>query len=131
MAESVQVSHPAARRFIDALAEVESTGDAAAMHGMFSEGASLRRMTHGGQEQSTESADEFWSTYRAAFTEIRSDFTAATESTDSVVLEWTSAGTLAAGHPLRYNGISVLDLPADDGPLTGFRTYYDSAAFEI
>ncbi|MBA3525094.1 MAG: nuclear transport factor 2 family protein [Geodermatophilaceae bacterium] len=130
MADSVNVSHPSARRFLDALAQLERSSDVAAMDGVFADDALLRRMTHGGQEQRTESAAEFWTAYRATFGEIVSAFTAVTEGPESVVLEWTSSGTLAAGAPVTYAGVSVLDLPTDDGALTGFRTYYDSAAFD-
>lgn len=130
MADTVNVSNPSARRFLEALASLESSGDVAAMDGVFAESATLRRMTHGGQEQATESVAEFWTAYRAVFSDITSEFTAVTEGPGSVVLEWTSTGTSNTGTPLCYNGISVLDLPHEGEALTGFRTYYDSAAFD-
>lgn len=42
-------------------------------------------------------------------------------------MNWVSRGTLRAGYPIRYGGVSIL--ATDDASVRGFRTYYDSAAF--
>lgn len=45
----------------------------------------------------------------------------------AAALEWKSRGLLQDGRPAEYRRISVIEF--DEKGLTGFRAYYDSAAF--
>lgn len=110
-------------RFKEALQQTEQAHDASYVASLFAEGA---RLTNLGGDHGND-ATVFWKTYLDQFAEIRSEFTAETVSEKSAALEWQSIGTTVDGQPVKYRGVSVVDL--GDDALTGFRTYYDSAAF--
>lgn len=120
----------AAQRFAHALQEFERNGDVQAFVGaVFADGAELHRPEHLGQtETGQQGAAAFWEQYRAQFDEIASSFSRVEEREGLGVLEWTSEGRLSTGRPIRYAGVSVLDLDAD-GRVTRFATWYDTAAF--
>lgn len=84
-----------------------------------------------GEAQSgREGAERFWSGYRRAFAEIRSEFTTVTETPTRVLLESPSRGPHHNGAPVRYTGATVLDIGGspDDPELMAVRLYYDTAA---
>jgi len=110
-------------RFKEALQQTEQTHDASYVASLFAAGAQLTNL--GGDHGND--ANRFWKTYLDQFADIRSEFTAETVSDKSAALEWQSSGTTADGQPVSYRGVSVIDFRGD--ALTGFRTYYDSAAF--
>jgi ketosteroid isomerase-like protein len=112
-----------AARFKEALQQTEQTRDASHVARLFAEGAQLTNL--GGDHGNN--ASVFWKTYLDQFTDIRSEFTGETVSENSAALEWQSSGTTVDGQPVRYRGVSVIDFSGD--ALSGFRTYYDSAAF--
>lgn len=117
---------PVARSFIEALRKAESGGDVGPLVATFSEDAELLRL-NGEPYQGLDEARAFWEEYVAQFGVIRSTFTHVTEGTNTVVLEWVSEGTLADERPLRYLGVSVLEVEGEK--IRRLRTYYDSAAF--
>jgi ketosteroid isomerase-like protein len=112
-----------AARFKQALQQTEQSRDPSAVASLFREGA---RLTNLGGDHGTD-AHKFWQVYLEQFSDIRSEFTAETISERSAALEWQSRGTLTDGREVDYRGVSVIDFEGD--ALTGFRTYYDSAAF--
>lgn len=116
-----------AQRFMDALQEIEKSGEVDALVSLFAEDASLRRMAQDDSYRGKEAAAAFWREYLSVFGEVRTTFTNTIEAGGYAVLEWTSEGSFPTGKELRYEGVSILEL-GDDG-VTGFRTYYDSAAF--
>ncbi len=112
-------------RFIDALGKLEGTKDPEDLASLFADGAELVSPEVRGR--ATTEAEQFWRSYRDQFDDIRSDFTEVDDSGRTAVLEWTSRGTLATGRPIEYAGVSLLTV--DDGRVTRFATYYDTAAF--
>jgi ketosteroid isomerase-like protein len=114
-------------RFLAALHELHAERDATALVELFSETATLAKLGDQHEAQGPAGARRFWQDYRAVFDDIKATFTHTVTDDDSVALEWISDGSLADGSPFSYRGISVLD--GDGTSITGFRTYYDSAAF--
>lgn len=127
--ESSLVS-PVARRFVDALREIEEHGEVEDMAGLGTEhtrwwSTGVDRDNHG-----PDGARRFWEAYRRSFGEITSEFTTVTEGSDRVVLEWTGHGRHHNGRPVRYAGATVLELSGstEDRQLDGVRLYFDTAA---
>jgi ketosteroid isomerase-like protein len=112
-------------RFIDALGKLERTNDVDDLASLFAEGAELVSPEVRGR--STTEAEQFWRSYRAQFDDVQSDFGQVDDNGGTAVLEWTSQGTLATGRPIQYAGVSLLTV--EDGRVTRFATYYDTAAF--
>ncbi len=115
-----------AKTFMDALKQVEREGEVAPLVALFSDDATLERMTHKSYQGRGET-EAFWREYLEPFGEIATEFVNVTEDGDSVVLEWKSEGTLKGGKSVAYRGVSSFDVEGDK--VTSFRTYYDSAAF--
>lgn len=124
---------PVARRFVAALRSLEDAGEVDGLAGVG--GADTRWWSTGPDEavSGTDGARQFWSRYRRAFAEIRSEFGTVTETPGRVVLEWTSRGRHHSGAPVRYAGVTVLDLDgsSDDPALAAVRLYYDTAATAV
>jgi len=110
-------------RFKQALQETETSGDPKHVASLFAEGAPLTNL--GGDHGND--ATVFWQKYLEQFREIRSEFTRETVGERRAALEWNSRGSLVDGRPVEYRGVSVIEF--DNDRVTGFRTYYDSAAF--
>lgn len=116
-----------AQRFMDALQEIEKSGEVDALVKLFAEDAPLRRMTQDDSYRGKEEAAAFWREYLSVFGEIRTTFHHTTETDGCAVLEWSSEGSFTTGKRLRYDGVSIVE--HDGNKVTGFRTYYDSATF--
>lgn len=115
-----------AEKFMDALQTIEKENEVNALVELFSDEASLKRMTHKSYEGKGE-AKKFWQEYLEPFDTISTEFFKVTEDDETVVLEWESKGKLANGHDIDYRGVSSFD--TEGGEVVRFRTYYDSAAF--
>lgn len=113
------------QRFIDGLRRAEDEHRPEPVADLFADDAELSNLTH--TRSGRDGARQFWDEYLRAFKTVRSEFFAVHEADGFAALEWTSSGELPAGGPIRYKGISVLELAGDR--VTRFRTYYDSAAF--
>jgi hypothetical protein len=113
-----------AQAFIDALAILESAGDVAPIAGLFAQGAEVSNsvVTHRGGEEG--GATAFWTGYRATFDTVRSEFRSVVEGDEVIFLEWVSEGSIG-GRPIRYGGVSVLELGS--AGFTAFRAYFDPA----
>jgi len=114
-------------RFIDALHRLHADRDVEPLAALFADDATLSKLGDHNEEQGPDGARRFWADYRNVFDAIEATFTHTTSSDTSVALEWTSTGSLANGRSFSYAGVSVLE--GDGSSITGFRTYYDSAAF--
>lgn len=112
--------------FIDALRQLEESGDGSALESLFTEGAELARPNLSHDETASDPAS-FWKAYRDQFDSIRSEFGRVDDSGDTAVLEWRSSGRLAAGREIEYAGVSLLTYDGD--AVSRFTTYYDTAAF--
>ena len=109
--------------FKRALQQTEAEREPAHIAQLFAEGSALSNL--GGDQ--TRDATEFWRVYLEQFTEIRSEFINEITAEGGAALEWKSRGRTKAGKPIDYRGVSLIEF--DGEKLTGFRTYYDSAAF--
>jgi hypothetical protein len=117
-------------RFTQALEVLHTgrTGDA--LVELFREDATLSKLGDTHEARGPDGARDFWDRYRATFDDVEATFSHVVVGDGVAALEWTSTGTLPDGEAFSYAGVSVLDGSDDDTPLlTGFRTYYDSAAF--
>jgi steroid delta-isomerase-like uncharacterized protein len=115
-----------AQRFIDALHELESDRSTDALAELYAEdavsGNTATSRTYGGPD----GAREFWSGYRDAFGDVRSQFRVVVASNAAVALEWTSTGTLPGGEDIGYEGVTVLELDGDR--ITRSTAYFDPRA---
>jgi ketosteroid isomerase-like protein len=114
-----------AERFMAALQGFEADGRVERLADLFADDAELSNLAHA--ERGRDGARRFWQQYRAAFGEILSAFRAVIVGEGGAALEWESDGTLSSGAPIRYRGVSLLEVDGDR--VRRFRTYYDSAAF--
>lgn len=119
-----------ARRFIEALHALESGGEDALdqICALFSDDAGLTNAALRLADKEYHGRDgvrEFWQAYRATFAAIRSEFSHITAGDRAAGLFWTSAGQDAAGQPVNYDGVSLLEFD-DSGRIKRFRGYYDT-----
>ena len=118
-----------ARAFADALHALEDSGDLDAMTARFADDAEVHALPSRRDHEGKGGVRDFWQEYLDQFDRVHSDFSRVeTVGGSRGILEWTATGQLKGGHDITYDGVSLLDLN-DDGLVTRFRTYYDSAAF--
>lgn len=114
-------------KFMDALQQIERSGDVSPLVAMFTDDATLAGIVDHRTHEGTAGAEKFWTEYLSAFEEVHSTFGHVADGDGVTVLEWTSKGSLKAGRPIEYRGCSILELEGEK--VKRFRTYYDSAAF--
>lgn len=114
-------------RFIDALENAEQTKSTDDLVKIFTENCVLDSIANHNPSEGSEGAEKFWKAYLSTFQSIESEFSNVVEAEKTAVLEWTSKGKLADGHPITYRGVSILEIEGEK--VAKFRTYYDSAAF--
>jgi ketosteroid isomerase-like protein len=119
------MSEQLARKFIEALGRLEAERELEAITALFAEGCEVGNVTSPEKFHGREGAREFWgSKYRDTFGEVESTFRNVFAAGDGVVLEWTTVGTAADGSPIKYDGVSILEI--DGGQITRFRAYFDA-----
>ena len=116
-----------AERFMQTLQQIEETKNVEPLVLLFAEDAELNNLAMLEPLRGQDGAHQFWQKYLSAFKQIHSHFTHITEGNDTVVLEWISDGTRPDGEPIKYPGVSIVEIKEDK--VQRFRTYYDSAAF--
>jgi ketosteroid isomerase-like protein len=116
-----------AERFMRTLQEMEQSGDTRAMVDLFDDQAELHRLTGDSNAAGRDGAQKFWQEYLTAFQQIRSRFTHVIESDGTAVMEWVSRAEPETAEPFEYEGVSIIEV--NNGKVTRFRTYYDSARF--
>jgi steroid delta-isomerase-like uncharacterized protein len=121
------MSDEVARRFIDALWELEGSRDANALVATYADDADIGNVVSPRTFHGTDGARDFWSRYRANFGELRSEFRNVIATDDRAALEWTTTGTSSEGHPVQYDGVSILEIDPGSGKITRFRAYFDPA----
>jgi ketosteroid isomerase-like protein len=109
------------------LQDYEDTGEIEPLVALFNGQAELEKLASKTPSCGQEGARQFWQLYLANFQQVRSTFTHVMKGPDGIVLEWDSEGARPDGTPVRYRGVSILEL--DGEKVSRFRTYYDTAAF--
>jgi ketosteroid isomerase-like protein len=111
------------QQFIDALAALERERDVERITALFAPESEIGNIVSPRQFSGVEGARAFWEAYRDTFGEVASSFRNVIVSDDRAALEWTTTGTSAAGAPISYEGVSILEMA--DNKITRFRAYFD------
>jgi ketosteroid isomerase-like protein len=111
------------QQFIDALAALERERNAEQITALFGPESEVGNIVSPRQFSGVEGARAFWEAYRDTFGEVASSFRNVIVSDGRAALEWTTTGTSAAGAPISYEGVSILEMA--DGKITRFRAYFD------
>jgi len=117
-----------ATHFMQILQQIEDSRDIAPMVALYTDESTLWKPSLQQPLEGVEGATKFWSEYLAPFARIHSSFNNVIENGEGdVVLEWVGEGELQRGGPIRYTGVSLVQML--EGKVKYFRTYYDSATF--
>ena len=111
------------QQFIDALAVLERERNAEQITALFGPESEVGNIVSPRQFSGVEGARGFWEAYRDTFGEVASSFRNVIVNDGRAALEWTTTGTSAAGAPISYEGVSILEMA--DGKITRFRAYFD------
>lgn len=120
-------TQPHADRFMAALQEAERSHDPSPLVALFDDDAELHTLAKEEVATGRDGATRFWADYLKVFERVKSEFTRVVADDTGAAMEWVADGTLATGKPIRYRGVSVIELAGDR--VKTFRTYYDTAAF--
>ena len=121
------MSEQIAKRFIEALGKLEAGRELEELVRLFAPDAEVGNVVSPDKFRGQEGAREFWGAkYRDTFGEVRSTFRNIFAAGDRVALEWTTEGTANDGTPLKYDGVSILEI--DGGQIKRFRAYFDAGA---
>lgn len=113
--------------FMQTLQQIEESKDVEPLVSLFAEDAELSNLAMTEPLRGVDGARRFWQKYLSVFDRIHSHFNHVTEGNNTAVLEWVSDGVLSDGEPIKYSGVSIVEV--NQGKVQRFRTYYDSAAF--
>lgn len=114
------------RKFMDAVDTLERYGDVNYLVSLFSETCDVGNAVSPNSFIGREGAREFWSTYRSWFREVGSTFHTVIAEDGRSALEWSSTGTSARGHIVKYEGVCILEFERDQ--ITRFRAYFNPHA---
>lgn len=109
-----------AKQFIDALYKLELDRDLKTIVSLFSEDCDIGNVV---TEDKDIGVEQFWTSYRESFGEVKSTFRNEIITDDRTALEWTTSGTNGEGHEFQYDGVSILE--TDGGKITRFHAYFD------
>ena len=123
---ALEFAHGTTRAFVDALHELERSGDTGPMASLFTDDAAVQSIDGHDERTGPEGISELFTTYRKQFDQLATTFTAVTEDDGGAALEWSTDATGVDGRDISYRGVTVIDLDGDT--ITRFSTIYDSAA---
>ncbi|HWW75872.1 MAG TPA: nuclear transport factor 2 family protein [Pyrinomonadaceae bacterium] len=119
------MSEQTANRFIEALGRLEAGRELETIVRLFAADAEVGNVVSPEKFRGPEGAREFWGAkYRDTFGEVRSTFRNVYATEDGAVLEWTTEGTANDGTPIKYDGVSILEIKGER--ITRFRAYFDA-----
>src|ERR671914_1032771 len=104
------MSKEVADGFVEALRKLEEEGDVEALVEIHTEDCEVGNVSVRETFRGHEGLREFWTSYRKTFGEVRSTFRNVFATEDRAALEWTTEGTARDGTPLRYEGVSLLEI---------------------
>jgi len=112
-----------AQRFMDALGRIERGGDVARMVELFADDCRLGNAAAHREFHGKDGVRYFWHEYRGSFGDVRSEFRNVVVADGSIALEWRTEGTSPDGHPLSYEGVTILETDGDR--IRRFHAYFD------
>lgn len=118
------MSEGVARKFIDALGKLEAERDVETIASVFAETAEVGNIISPEKFQGQAGAREFWTKYRDTFGRVRSEFRNIIATDNHAALEWTTDGTSTNGAPVKYDGVSILEIEGDK--VSRFRAYFNA-----
>ena len=114
-----------AQRFIEALGRLEAGRDVESIVALFHEDCEVGNVVSPEKFTGRAGAREFWGAkYRDTFGEVRSTFRNVFAAGGLAALEWTTEGTGRDGAPVKYDGVSILEI--EGGLIKRFRAYFDA-----
>jgi hypothetical protein len=113
-----------AERFMNALQELEQTGNLDPLVEQFSQDAELRRLSGEEPARGPEGTRKFWKEYLAALEYIHTKFKHIIEEGDTIVLEWVTEVDPETGRPFTYEGVR-----SSSQGITISESYYGYIAF--
>lgn len=112
-----------AQRFVEALTQLEETGEMEALLALFGEDSQVSNVVSHRTFHGRDGARDFWTEYKGMLQQVTSTFRNMIESGDRVALEWESSGTAHNGAAVSYEGVSIIEW---DGELISrFYAYFD------
>jgi ketosteroid isomerase-like protein len=121
------MSERVAKRFVEALGRLEDGRDLETIASLFAEESEIGNVVSPEKFHGRNGAREFWGAkYRDTFGEVKSTFKNIFAAGNRAALEWTTEGTTADGSPIRYEGVSILEVEGDS--ITRFCAYFDAGS---
>jgi predicted ester cyclase len=109
--------------FVSALRTLEATKDAAPLTALYSSGAKSGNVIAPNQFEGPGGALQFWTEYRGAFGDAKSEFHNIIVGPQGAALEWTTIGTSIEGKPVQYSGVTLLEM--NEQKITRSCAYFD------
>ena len=106
------MSREVADAFIEALRKLEEKREVEALIAIHTEDCGVGNIAVSATFRGHDGSREFWTSYRSAFVEMRSEFRNVFATEESAALEWTTEGT-SNGDSVAYDGVSILEI--EDG----------------
>jgi len=113
-------------RFVEALGKLEAGRDVETIASLFAERSEIGNVVSPEKFSGREGAREFWTKYRETFGEVRSTFRNRIMTGERAALEWVTEGTSTGGTPVRYDGVSILEVEGES--ITRFHAYFNAEA---
>lgn len=107
------MSQEAAQGFIDALHELEQSGDPAALVARYADDCEVGNITATSSFHGHDGARRFWSEHRQLFDELQSKFRNVIVDDQRAALEWTIEGRAADGGDLAFSGVTLLEFQGE------------------
>jgi ketosteroid isomerase-like protein len=121
------MSEQVANKFVEALGRLEAGRDLKGIVGLFAEDCEVGNVVSPDKFHGREGARDFWGAkYRDTFGEVRSTFRNVFAAEGRAALEWTTEGTANDGTPVKYDGVSILEIEGEE--VKRFCAYFDAGS---
>lgn len=107
------MSRELAEIFINALHELEETGEPESIAALYAENAEIVNVVSPKKFAGPDGARDFWTKYRETFGAMRSEFRNQIVAENRAALEWTTRGTSKENHEITYSGVTILEFEGD------------------